>query len=258
VCPSIRVADRSYPDTHPQKCGTQMTVPGILAYSSDVGTITVASHLPPQTLYDYQRSLGLGQPTGEGMPGEAGGLVQPPNRWSGTSYGSIPIGLGVSVTPLQMAAVYATIANGGVYVQPNLIKGTISPDGKTHPAAAAKTHRVFSEQTAATLRQDLEAVVTVPHATGHSAAIPGYRVAGKTGTGMYVKNGHYAPGDVASFIGMAPADAPRYVIAVVAYTPGGEGGTVAAPAFAQMMQFTLRLFHVPPTGTTPPTFAVTK
>lgn len=257
VCPSIRVGNQSYPDTHPQKCGTRLTLPGILAYSSDVGTITLAKRMSPQTLYDFQRKFGLGSASGEGLPGEASGLVQPPSNWSVTSSGSIPIGLGVAVTPLQMAAVYATIANGGVYTPPRLVKGTISPDGTVHPAATPQSHRVLSAQNAATLRQDLEAVVTVPGATGTKAAIPGYRVAGKTGTGMYVKDGNYAPGDVASFIGMAPADAPRFVVAVVAYTPGGTGGKVAAPAFQQMMEFALRLYHVPPTGTRPPTFAIT-
>ncbi|MEN3306904.1 MAG: hypothetical protein V7603_3106, partial [Micromonosporaceae bacterium] len=258
VCPSVRIAGQNFPDTHPQRCGTRMTLPGILAYSSDVATITVAKHLPPQTLYDYQRAFGLGSPTGEGVPGEAAGLVQPPRNWSGTSPGSIPIGLGVSVTPVQMAAVYAAIANDGVYVPPRLVKATISPDGTEHPAVAVPSRRVLSSQNAAILRQDLEAVVTVPNATGPAAAIPGYRVAGKTGTGLYVKNGRYAPGEVASFIGMAPADAPRFVIAVVAYTPAGSGGKVAAPAFQQMMQFALRLYHVPPTGTKPPTFAITR
>ena len=116
---------------------------------------------------------------------------------------------------------------------------------------------MLSTDCAAALRQDLEAVVTAPGATGHSAAVPGYRVAGKTGTGLQVKDGRYAPGEVASFIGMAPADAPRYVIAVFAHSPGGEGGAVAAPAFRDMMAFTLRYFQVPPTGTSPPKFALT-
>jgi cell division protein FtsI (penicillin-binding protein 3) len=103
----------------------------------------------------------------------------------------------------------------------------------------------------------LEAVVTVPGATGLKAAIPGYRIAGKTGTGLRVVNGHYAPGEVASFIGMAPADSPRYVIAVFSYNPkGGNGGDITAPAFQEMMAFTLRHYRVPPTGTKPPSFVV--
>jgi cell division protein FtsI (penicillin-binding protein 3) len=245
-----------FSDTTPLRAGTKITIPGILAYSSNVGTITVADKVGPQALYDYQLKFGLGSRTGEGMPNEAPGLVQPPSRWSGSSPGSIPIGMGVSVTPLQMAAVYATIANNGGYVQPHLIKATIAPDHKVTPWAAAKTRQVLAPDCAATLRQDLEAVVTAPGATGHSAAVPGYRVAGKTGTGLQVKDGRYAPGEVASFIGMAPAEAPRYVIAVFAHSPGGEGGAVAAPAFRDMMAFTLRYFQVPPSSTTAPKFTL--
>jgi cell division protein FtsI (penicillin-binding protein 3) len=254
---TIKKGDTTFSDTTPLKAGTRITIPGILAYSSNVGTITVANSVGAQALYDYQRKFGLGVLTHEGMPGESPGLVQPPDRWSGSSFGSIPIGMGVSVTSLQMAAVYATIANDGVYIAPHLIKGTVGPDGRATPWAAPRTQRVLSTACATTLRTDLEAVVTAPGATGHSAAVPGYRVAGKTGTGLEVKDGRYVPGEVASFIGMAPADAPRYVIAVFAHSPGGEGGAVAAPAFRDMMAFTLRYFQVPPTGTTPPKFTLT-
>jgi len=254
---SIRKGDTTFSDTTPLHPGTKITLPGILAYSSNVGTITVADKTTPQTLYDYQLKFGLGTPTREGMPNEAPGLVQPPARWSGSSHGSIPIGMGVSVTPLQMAAVYATIANNGVYVQPHLIKATITPDLRVHPASAPVSRTVLSPVNAAALRQDLEAVVVAPGATGHSAAVPGYRVAGKTGTGLQVKDGKYVTGEVASFIGMAPAEAPRYVIAVFAHSPGGEGGAVAAPAFKDMMAFTLRYFQVPPSGSTAPKFALT-
>jgi cell division protein FtsI (penicillin-binding protein 3) len=255
---TIGKGDTTYADTTPLPKGTQITIPGILAYSSNVGTISVASMMPAQTLYDFQKQFGLGTSTHEGIPAESPGLVQPPANWSGSSYGSIPIGEGVSVTPLQMAAVYATIANGGVYVQPHLVKATISPDGTVHPPADPLTRRVLSEQNAATLRADLEAVVTAKGATGHSAAIPQYRVAGKTGTGQMVKDGQYVPGEVASFIGMAPVENPRYVIAVFAHSPGGEGGAVAAPAFKEMMAFTLLHYGVPPTGNPVPTFTLTR
>ncbi len=258
--PSSRIwkGDTSFEDTTPLKPGTNVTLPGILAYSSNLGTISVADRIGAQALYDFQRKFGLGQPTGEGMPGESPGLVQPPSRWSGSSYGSIPIGMGVSVTPLQMAAVYATIANHGVYVQPHLIKAIIGADKQVHPAAAPVTRTVLSAQSADTLRNDLEAVVVAPGATGHLAAVPGYRVAGKTGTGQQVRDGRYVNGEVASFIGMAPVENPRYVIAVFAHSPGGEGGAVAAPAFRDMMAFTLRYFQVPPSTTKPPTFVLTR
>jgi cell division protein FtsI (penicillin-binding protein 3) len=258
VGPTVRKGDTTYSDTHPFPTGTRLTLPGILAYSSNVATIGVADQLGAQRLYDYQRRFGLGAVTGEGLPGESPGLIQPPANWSGSSYGSIPIGNGMSVTPLQMTEIYATIANHGVWVRPHLVKNVIRPDGTTVAPPAAKTRRVLSPAVADQLRQMLEAVVTVDGATGHRAAVPGYRVAGKTGTGKFVgPNGKYVTGDVGSFIGMAPADAPRYVIGVFAHSPGGEGGDVSAPAFSQMMAFALGQNQVPPTGTTVPPFRTT-
>lgn len=257
IGPSIKKGDQTYHDTHPFPEGTQLTLAGLMAYSSNVATIKLASMLGPEKLYQYQTAFGLGQETGIGVPGEAPGLVQPPANWSGTSHGSIPIGHGISVTPLQMAAVYAAIANDGVWVQPHLIKETIRPDGTVVPAEAAKSHRVISPENAAALREIMEAVTTVKDATGVNAALPGYRISGKTGTGQQVKDGRYIAGEVASFIGMAPADQPRYVIAVFAHTPGGGGGAVAGPAFRDMMGYTLRHFQVPPTGTKPPEFVIT-
>ena len=256
VDPKIRKGGQEFKDTHWLRPGTPLTLPGILAYSSNVGTIKIADLLGAQRLYEYQRRFGLGEATGMGVPGEAEGLVQPPENWSGTSYGSIPIGAGVAVTPAQMTSVYAAIANDGLWVQPHLVRQTVKPDGTTLEGPAPATRRVLSPVNAAALRQMLEAVVVAPGATGRSAAIAGYRVAGKTGTGQKVENGHYVPGEVASFIGMAPADAPRYVISVFAHTPGGTGGVVAGPSFAEMMEFTLRHYRVAPTGTKPPKLRV--
>lgn len=257
VGPTIRKGDTTFRDGHPFPEGTRLTLPGLMAYSSNVGTIKVVETLGAQKLYDYQRLFGLGKPTGIGVPGEAAGLVQPPENWSGSSHGSIPIGHSVAVTPLQMAAVYAAIANDGVWVQPHLIKEICEPDGKVTPAEAPKSHRVISAENAAALRQIMEAVTVVDDATGVTARLAGYRISGKTGTGTQVKDGKYLPGEVASFIGMAPADQPRYVIAVFAHTPGGGGGAVAGPAFRDMMGYTLRHFKVPPTGTKPPEFVIT-
>ncbi len=245
-----------FDDSHSHPPMASFTLPGILAWSSNVGAILLADRLGAQKLYEYQRAFGLGEPVGVGLPGEATGLVQPPENWSADAYGSIPIGLGVSATPLQMAAVYAAIANGGVYVRPHLVKAIIEPDGTVTPMPEAPTRRVISAENATALRSMLEAVVTAQHATGLSAAIDGYRVAGKTGTGMVVVDGAYADGEVGSFIGMAPADAPRYVVAVFAYTPAGSGGTVAAPAFADMMSHTLLRYRVPPSGSRPPDFVI--
>jgi len=256
VSPTIKVADKTYEDTHKFPTGTNLTMPAVMAYSSNVGVIKISQKLGADNLYKYQRLFGLGQPTGISIPGEASGQVRPPEEWQGSDYGSIPIGNGVSVTPLQMTAAYAAIANDGVWVQPHLVGSVIGPDGKATPTAQAPSHRVISAQHAAQLRLMMEPVTTADHATGRSAAIAGYRVAGKTGTGRYYGANGYAKGEVASFIGMAPADAPRYVIGVFAYTPGGNGGVICGPAFQEMMSFTLKHFRVPPTGVKAPTFVV--
>ena len=254
VSPTVRVADKVYSDTHPFPSGTKLTMPGLMAYSSNVGTIKIAQRVGAENLYKYQKLFGLGEPTGISIPGEASGSVRPPDQWQGSDYGSIPIGNGVSVTPLQMTAAYAAIANDGVWVQPHLVEKIIGADGKVSDTPKPSSHRVISAEHATQLRQIMEAVTTVSGATGRSAAIPGYRIAGKTGTGRYYANGQYATGEVASFVGMAPADAPRYVIGVFAYTPGGNGGAICGPAFREMMSFTLKHFRVPPTGVKAPTF----
>ncbi|MCZ7428246.1 penicillin-binding protein 2 [Micromonospora sp. WMMA1949] len=242
----------TFRDTHPVD-GRTMSIPGMLAFSSNVGTIEIGEKLGKERLFDYQKRFGLGQVTGEGMPGEAAGRLLPPDQWSGSAYGSVPIGHSVDATPLQMAAAYATIANNGTYVQPHLVKETIGADGERSPAAAPTTRSVLSPANAAALRRMMEAVTTVDgpdgQATGLAAAVPGYRVAGKTGTGLRYDGGKQQPGEVGSFIGMAPAENPRYVVAVFVWSPGGGGGAVAAPAFREMMGFTLRHYRVPPSLT---------
>ncbi|MGC1215176.1 MAG: penicillin-binding protein 2, partial [Micromonospora sp.] len=252
IANTIRKGDVDFADTHPAN-GRRMSIPGMLAFSSNVGTIEIAAKLGKERLIDYQKRFGLGQPTGEGMPGEASGRLLPADQWSGSSYGSVPIGHSVDATPLQMAAAYAAVANDGTYVQPHLIKDVLGPDGKRTPGPTPKTRSVLSPANAVALRTMLEAVTTVDgpdgRATGLAAAIQGYRVAGKTGTGLRYADGKLQPGEVGSFIGMAPAEKPKYVVAVFVWSPGGEGGTVAAPAFREMMGFTLRHYRVPPSTT---------
>jgi cell division protein FtsI (penicillin-binding protein 3) len=255
VAPTITKGGVTYRDTHWHDT-REMTIPGILAHSSNVGTIGIAGRLGAKRLYDCQRRFGLGQPTGIGVPGEASGIVQPPSRWSGSSYGSIPIGMGVAVTPIQMAAAYAAIANDGVWLQPRLVDGTIDSGGTFTAAPAGKHHRVLSAKTARQLRLMMEAVTTAPDATGLQAAIPGYRVAGKTGTGLKVTNNRYEYGNVTSFVGMAPADAPRFVVAVFAHVPHGAGGGTAGPVFRSIMTAALQHYSVPPTGRKAPHFQI--
>ncbi|MGY0230766.1 penicillin-binding transpeptidase domain-containing protein [Longispora urticae] len=250
VTPEIRKGTLQVRDTHPYT--GQLTLPGILAWSSNVGSVHIAEKLGPQKLYEYQKKFGLGASSGVGLPNEAPGIVADPVDWTSESEGSIPIGMGVSTTPLQMAGAYATIANDGLYVQPHLLKATVGADGKVKPAAKPAQHRVLDPVHAQELRTALEAVTTADGGTGHSAAIPGFRVAGKTGTGAY--NGNYRQYEVQSFIGMAPAEAPRYVVAVFTYTPGKEGSSICGSVFKDVMSFTLRKYGVPPSGTNPPEF----
>ncbi|BCB88365.1 peptidoglycan D,D-transpeptidase FtsI family protein [Phytohabitans suffuscus] len=256
VGPRVLKGDQWFKDTHTNWTPKRMSIPGILAYSSNVGTIAIADKLGKEKLYEYQKQFGLGSATGVGVPGEAAGALLPPDDWSGSAYGSVPIGHSVAVTPLQMAAAYAAIANDGTWVQPHLVKETIAPDGRRTPAAQPTRRQVISPENARELRLMLEAVTTVKDATGVHAAVDGYRVAGKTGTGSRVVNGKYVPGAVASFVGMAPAENPRYVIAVFAHTPGGGGGEVTAPAFHDMMGYTLTHFGVPVSSGKPPKFVV--
>ncbi|RGC67946.1 Penicillin-binding protein PbpB [Micromonospora sp. MW-13] len=256
IANTIRRGDTTFRDTHPAN-GQKMSLAGMLAYSSNVGTIEIAGKLGPDRLIDYQKRFGLGQPTGEGMPGEASGRLLPAEQWSESSYGSVPIGHSVDATPLQMAAAYGAIANNGTYVQPHLIKEVISgKDGSRTPGKAPVTRSVLSPQNAAALRTMLQAVTTVDGATGLAAAVPGYQVAGKTGTGIRYVDGKQQPGEVGSFIGMAPADNPRFVVAVFVWSPGGGGGAVAAPAFREIMGFTLSRYRVPPSAAKPPKFEV--
>ncbi|GIJ68632.1 cell division protein [Virgisporangium ochraceum] len=256
VGPKIVKGDREFVDSvNKQTKETPVTIAGIMAYSSNIGTIRVADALGKDKVYEYQRRFGLGEPTGEGLPGEVAGLVREPKDWYGSSHGTIPIGNGVSTTPLQMAAAYAAIANDGVWVQPRLVSGLIGPDGKLAKAPPPLTRKVLDPQHARELRELLEAPVAVKGGTGNQAAIEGYRVAGKTGTGGRVVDGKYTEGYVASFIGMAPADAPRYVVAVYAYGLDITGASMA-PAFREMMQFMLIRYGVPPTGAPAPVFQV--
>jgi cell division protein FtsI (penicillin-binding protein 3) len=254
VGPSIVKGDQTFVDSWHHDKDTRITLAGLLARSSNIGTIRIADKLGAEKLYEYQRRFGLGQATGEGLRGEAPGDVRAPKDWSGTSHGTIPIGNGVSVTPLQMAAVYACIANGGKWVQPHLVRGIVAPDGKVTPAAPPATRQVLDPKHADELRLLLEAPVVMKGGTGTKAAVPGHRVAGKTGTGGRVIDGEYARGYVASFIGFAPADAPRFVIAVFSHAPEAYGSEMT-PAFSEMMSYLLTRYQVAPTGTQPPNYS---
>ncbi|MGK4583763.1 peptidoglycan D,D-transpeptidase FtsI family protein [Kitasatospora sp. HPMI-4] len=242
-----------------------LTLAGVLAKSSNIGTIEAAEHLGKnqqesnRILGDYLHRFGIGQPTGLGFPGETRGILAKPETWSGSQQYTIPFGQGLSVNALQATSVFSTIANGGVRVTPSLLAGTTGPDGRYTPAPAGEQTRVVKPETAKTLSEMLESVVSDEQGTGGSAQIPGYRVAGKTGTANRVdpKTGKYS-GYTASFIGFAPAEAPRVTVSCVIQDPvnGHFGGQLCGPVFKQVMEFTLKTLHVAPSGSEAPNLPV--
>ncbi|MFI5676126.1 peptidoglycan D,D-transpeptidase FtsI family protein [Streptomyces cellulosae] len=235
-----------------------LTLNGVLAKSSNIGTILATGQLGKtqrqanQVLYSYLRKFGLGSYTGLDFPGETKGILAAPGDWSTSQQYTIPFGQGVSLTAMQAASVYSTIANGGVRVEPTLVRGTKGPDGGFTPAAKPQQTRVVSAKTAKTLAQMLESVVDDEEGTGTKARIPGYRVAGKTGTANRVDpaTGKYK-GYTSSFAGFAPADRPRITVycAIQNATEGSYfGGQICGPVYKQVMEFALKSLQVPPTG----------
>lgn len=244
-----------------------LTLNGVLAKSSNIGTILATGQLgrtqaeANQVLYSYLRKFGVGSPTGLGYPGETPGILAKPQNWSTSQQYTIPFGQGLSINAMQAASVYSTIANGGVRIEPTLIRGTKGPDGRFTPAPAPKQTRVVSEKTARTLAQMLESVVGDEEGTGTKARIPGYRVAGKTGTANRVdpELGRYK-GYTASFAGFAPADDPQITVYCAIQNPTkGDyfGGQICGPIYKKVMEFALKTLHVAPTGSRPARMPVT-
>ncbi|GAA2153730.1 cell division protein FtsI [Kitasatospora kazusensis] len=242
-----------------------LTLAGVLAKSSNIGTIEAAEHLgktqpeADKVLGDYLHRFGIGQPSGIGFPGETRGLLAKPEDWSGSQQYTIPFGQGLSVNALQATSVFSTVANGGVRVAPSLLAGTTGPDGRYVPAPAGAATQVVKPETAKTLTEMLESVVTDEQGTGNAAQIPGYRVAGKTGTANRVdpKTGKYS-GYTASFIGFAPAEAPRVTVSCVIQNPvnGHFGGQLCGPVFKQVMEFALKTLRIAPSGSEAPNLPV--
>jgi cell division protein FtsI (penicillin-binding protein 3) len=245
----IEILDTVFKDVtvHPDR----LTVTEIVAHSSNLGTILVGDQLGIRSLYTYMYSFGQGRASGIDFPGEAGGVLRPPEDWCLTTcLAGTSIGYHVSVTPLQMAMVYAVVANDGMWAQPHLVKEIVDGEGNRQ-ATLPLARRVISAETAAQMRIMLEAVVV--RGTGTAAAVSGYRVGGKTGTTQkYLTDlQEYSEEEVvASFIGMAPIDDPQIVIAVVLDSPQeyASGGRGAAPAFAEIMLAALHQVGVVPGG----------
>ena len=236
---------------HEKHATKRLTVSGILAESSNTGSIQIGEKLENQKLYDYLTKFGVGVNTGSGLPGESRGILAPVANWSGTSAPTIAFGQGYSLTAMQATSIFATIANDGVRVSPTVISGTSDSSGHFTPSDARASERVISTLTAQSMRIMMESVVSA-NGTAPTAAIPGYRVAGKTGTAMRFNSAcHCYSGYTASFIGFAPADKPRYVISVTIQDPKGLhwGGALGGPVFKDVMSFALKSEHVSPTGT---------
>ncbi|MGD1051042.1 MAG: penicillin-binding protein 2 [Solirubrobacteraceae bacterium] len=243
IPPCIQVAN--YCITDSETHGTELlNTKQILAHSSNIGAIEIGEKLGDQQLYDWIRRFGFGTPTGVDLPGEEPGLVPAVASWSGSTIGNLPIGQGVSVTPLQIATAYAAIANGGVLRPPHLVSRV---GGST--VAVPKGHRILTPTVAAQLRGMLEGVLG-PSGTASEISIPGYSLAGKTGTANKVVDGTYSHKDyVASFVGFAPASDPQLEAIVVVDQPQGSeiyGTEVAAPAWQKIMDFALPYLKIAP------------
>jgi cell division protein FtsI (penicillin-binding protein 3) len=244
----IRLDGSTFHDAEPHPTET-LSATQILALSSNIGTSEIAQGVGEQRLLNQVTSLGFGQPTGLSFPGESSGLLATAAQWEPTDYVSLPIGQVDAVSALQVLDAYNTVANGGVFVAPKLVQATVSPSGGLKPTAPSATHQVLSPSVDGELTSMLEQVVNV--GTGTSATVPGYTVAGKTGTAQIPTQGKdsYVPGAyMASFVGFAPASNPTLSIIVVLDRPTPIfGGTVAAPVFSQIMSYALHRYDIPTT-----------
>jgi cell division protein FtsI (penicillin-binding protein 3) len=242
--PVIQVADRTIEEAHPRGA-VSLDVSAILAQSSNVGTVMIGQRLGPQRFDRWVRRFGFGRQTRVDLPGEGTGIVPGWREYSGSSIGNLPIGQGLAVTPLQMATAYAAIANGGILRPPRIVKAV---DGE--PTEVTRGRRVIAPPVAASVRTMLEGVLA-PGGTASEVSIPGYHLAGKTGTAQKPdpKTGGYSDTKfVASFMGFAPARDPQVLVAVMVDEPQGEyyGGVVAAPAVQRIMEFALPYLRIAP------------
>lgn len=244
----LHVADRVIHDAE-ERGTVNYSVAQILAHSSNIGAITLAQMLGRTRISSWISRFGFGRTTGVDFPGESPGILLPPEKWSGSTIGNVPIGQGIAVTPVQMAAAFAAIANGGVWSRPHIVDHV---EGGGRPSLHRR--RLVSERIAGELMRMMKDVVA--EGTGQTAAIQGYQVAGKTGTAQKPdSHGGYATGRyVASFVGIVPASRPRLVVLVTVDEPRNAiwGGVVAAPAFQQIARFDLQYLEVPPDAVTPP------
>jgi cell division protein FtsI/penicillin-binding protein 2 len=240
--PSITMGEKTIEDAEARPT-VNMTVAEILAHSSNVGAVTIGGLVGAEKFSQWIERFGFGSPTGVQYPGEESGIVLPLDEYSGSTMGNLPMGQGISVTPMQMVQGYTAIANGGILKPPQLIE-KIGDERVNEP----KGRRVIKPEVAEEIRTMLEGVLAAG-GTAEEVSVPGYQLAGKTGTAQVAENGTYSETKfVASFIGFAPATDPRFLVAVIVDQPHGDiyGGSVAAPAFGKIAQFALPYLGVPP------------
>jgi cell division protein FtsI (penicillin-binding protein 3) len=252
VVPSRMTIDRFKIGDYWKHGVLHLTAGGVLAKSSNLGTIVASQQMSDRAMYSSFRKFGFGTVSGVELPGESQGILKPGSEWTKANHATIAFGQGVSVTAMQMVRAVGAIANGGVMVDPTVVDGFVSPDGKRTDAEPTKTRRVVSKKAASIVTRMMEAV-TAKNGTAPAAAIPGYRVAGKTGTAWRVNplTGRYVRGqNTVSFIGFAPADKPRFLTYVVLDKPysNAGGGSTAGPVFHDIMSMALERFGVVPTG----------
>lgn len=228
----------------------KLTATGILAKSSNVGTIKIAERMSEHTLYSYLQKFGIGDRIRLGLPAESAGILNPVEKWSRSTFPTIAFGQSYSVTTIQATSVFATIANSGVRITPTLVAGTSDSSGHYTAEKKPESRRVISADVAKQLSAMMESV-TQEGGTATRAAIPGYRVAGKTGTAeRYDSSCGCYRGYTSSFIGFAPADKPRFVMSVTVQNPVGIhwGGYLGGPVFKSVISYALKKYRVPPTG----------
>ncbi|HMJ79293.1 MAG TPA: penicillin-binding protein 2, partial [Iamia sp.] len=253
---SIELGGHRFSDSHPHET-TEWSVTDILATSSNVGTIMLAQQLGGARMDEFLRRFGFGTDTGLGFPAESPGIMLPAEQWAqqGTAIGSIPIGQGVAVTALQMLQAFNVLANDGTYVPPRLVRGITGPDGEAESVPSSEHRRVVSPETAAAVRAMMAQVVE--RGTGQLAAVPGYSVAGKTGTARKPQGGDYEDENgqmhyIATFAGLLPAENPDLSIIIVVDEPDPSrsifAADVSAPAFADLARFALRRLGIPPSA----------
>ena len=238
---SVHIADREVHDSHLHGV-EDYSVREIIQWSSNVGAVKIGQLMGEDGMYKWIKVYGFGEPSGVEFPVDSGGIVAPVDQWSGSSIGNIPMGQGIAVTALQMASAFSAVANNGVQVRPRLVEQV---GDQVVEATESDRHRVISAKVARQVRSMLQ--LAVDEGTGTSAQIPGYGVAGKTGTAeIPVPGGYDDTLNVASFIGMVPADHPRLVVLVAVDSTPMYGGDAAAPAVKEIMQYCLQRLEIAP------------